>query len=120
MGQTLLIIDQDSADGERLAAPFRDRGWDVSTTAPDSGRTVELIAEARPLAAVFCLQCGDPSVIETLAADVLGDSRALRPLMVFVSDDPELVARVKTQIPVGVFVHEDELPWVLKHLAIKL
>lgn len=119
MGQALLVIDQDVADAERMAAPFADRGWDVHVAAPTADGTIEYIAEHRPLAAVFCMQCGDPAVIESLAQRVLGDTRELRPLMIFVGGSADDVARLKADIPVGVFVHEDELSWVLKHLAFK-
>lgn len=120
MHDLLYLAHAEPAEGERLAAPFAERGWDVRVTAPDAGEALELIATERPLAAVFCLDSGETALFENLARQVLQDARTLRPLMVFLGGEADEVARLKSEIPVGVFVREEELSWVLKHLAFKV
>ena len=119
MPETLFFVSDDSSELEELAAPYRDRGWGVEFASPSAGDAVDRIAETKPLAAVFCLDGACfPSTVK-LAQTVLTDPRRMRPLMVFLGGDPEQIARAKTEVSVGLFVTEAELPWVLKHLAFK-
>lgn len=119
MAQRLLVVHGDQAEAERLASPYRDRGWEVECVLPSDAETVDVIAETKPLAAVFCIGNGEAGVMTALAEQVLSDARTLRPLMVFLGGEPTDVPRLKTEVPFGVFVNEDELPWVLKHLAFR-
>lgn len=120
MGQTLLMVDHHSEHAEQVGAPFTALGWDVRFTDPGAEDTIDFIAESKPLAAVFCLDCGDPAAHGRLASRILDDARTLRPLMVFLGGRPDVIDALKSEVPVGVFVHEEELPWVIKHLVIKL
>lgn len=113
-----MFLHDEPATAERVGAPFSSKGWSVYTAGLDI-TTIDTVASLKPLAAVFCLEGCQASRAEELAAALIDDERLLRPLMVFVGGEPAHIASIKQRIPMGVFVYEDELPWVLKHLSIK-
>lgn len=119
MVDTLFFVHQDTQAAEQIAEQYKARGWEVSVCEPDASDALDRIAESRPVAAIFCLdgECADE--VRRLAEEVLGDSRLFRPLMVFVGGTPDDIAQARAMMPFGVFVREDELPWVLKRLAVK-
>lgn len=117
MSDTLVFVDGDHDHAEGLAATYRDKGWGVLTAPADSTRTIELIAEERPVAAVFCLDGPKAFDACSLAESILYDQRGIRPLMIFLGGSAEDAKAAKSMVPVGVFVKPDELPWVLKRLS---
>lgn len=119
MVDTLFFVHPDGIAAEEIAGRYRTRGWEVSVCAPDASDALDRIAQTRPVAAVFCLDGDCADDVRALAENVLGDSRLFRPLMVFVGGSPDDIAQARAMMPFGVFVSEDELPWVLKRLAIK-
>lgn len=119
MSDALFFFHEDLSEAERRGAPFRERGWSVHLAGIQADGVLDRIAEFKPLAAVFCMESCDADQLKQLATSVMDDARMLRPLMVFVGGSAEEAAALKQDVPYGVFVHEDELEWVLKHLAIK-
>jgi hypothetical protein len=117
MSETLVFVHCDQQQAETLAVPYRDRGWRALAAPADSTGTIELIAEERPLAAVFCLDGPKAFDACSLAESILYDQRGIRPLLIFVGGTPEDVETAKSMVPVGVLVKPDELPWVLKRLS---
>lgn len=119
MVDTLFFVHPDRQSAEQLAGSYRDNGWQVAICQPSAPDALDRIAESRPVAAIFCLDSDCSDAMRSLAEKVLGDARLLRPLMVFVGGSPDDVAQSRAMMPFGVFVRPDELPWVLKRLAIK-
>lgn len=119
MSETLFFVSDDDATVHELAEPYRERGWGVEYASPDADDTLDRMAAARPIAAVFCLDEQCYPATRELAHAVLTDPRRIRPLMVFLGGEPEQVAVAKAEVSVGLFVQPSELPWVLKHLAFK-
>lgn len=119
MVDTLFFVHADADAADRIAGYYRGQGWNVSTAVPAATDALDRIADSHPVAAVFCLdgECADD--VHSLAEHVLGDTRMSRPLMVFVGGSPVDVARARQNMPFGVFVRQDELPWVLKRLAVR-
>lgn len=118
MVDTLLFVHAEANSAEQLADEYRGRGWDVSATTPDAPDALDRVAEAAPVAAVFCLDGECAADVSAFAEKVLADQRIRRPLMVFVGGAEDDVGKVRASMPFGVFVRLDELPWVLKRLTI--
>jgi hypothetical protein len=112
-----LFVHDSRSDAEAFGAPYREEGWGVLAAAADSSQTIEMIAEERPSAAVFCLD--GPKALDacSLAEAVLYDQRGIRPLMIFVGGNEQDRAAAQSMVPIGVFVEADELPAVLSNLG---
>lgn len=117
MVDTLFFVDQDRDAAEEVADYFRERGWNVDCTQPAAPDALDRIAETSPVAAVFCLDGGCADDVLSLAEHVLSDERVPRPLMVFVDGSPTDITQARAAMPFGVFVHKDELAWVLRRLV---
>jgi hypothetical protein len=118
MPDALLFFHENASEATRFAEPYSET-WDVFIAEPND-EAIDFIAERKPLATMFCLNGGGHQSSVDFAKRVLADSRALRPLMVFIVETSDQSAEIKQEIPNGVFVHEAELTWVIKHLTIKL
>lgn len=118
MPDALFFFHEDPAEAERLGEPFRGR-WDVHWAEPDSA-ALDTIAQLQPMAVVFCLDRCHVEPPKRLARALMDDHRMARPLIVFITGSKDQAEAIKPEVPYGVFVHEDELPWVLKHLTAKM
>jgi hypothetical protein len=118
MTDTLVFLHDDPQHAERVAALYRESGWSAIAAGTDSSGALELIAENRPLAAVFCLDGARAFDACSLAEALLYDQRGIRPLMIFVGGSERDAQKARAMVPVGLFVRSDELPLVLDHLAL--
>lgn len=114
----LFFVGDDAGIRDDLARGFAERGWQTGhgTATLDS---VDLIVQTQPLACVFTLDGSETATLLELAENVAADERLERPLLVFSGGHADDVASVKAALPYAVFVHPDELGWVLKHLVPK-
>lgn len=120
MVDTLFFVHTSEQEPSEIAAAYQLRGWDIVAAEPTAINALERMALCNPVAAVFCLdgECG--SDILGFAEKALADKRTSSPLMVFVGGSADEVAAARLSAPYGIFVRPDELPWVLKRLAIKI
>lgn len=117
MVDTLFFVHSDERAAEELADTYRGRGWNVSVAAPDAADALQRLETAAPVAAVFCLDDDCAAEVNALAEKVVADPDIKQPLMVFVGGNPAAVEYARSLAPYGVFVRQDELPWVLKRLV---
>jgi hypothetical protein len=116
--ETLFFVDSDPLAAQGLAGEYQSRGFGVAFSAPDLGAVDQVVA-AQPVATIFALGGERAEEVCSIAESIACEPRAGRPLLVFVGGVPEIVGRAKAFAPLGVFVHPDELGWVLKRLTAK-
>ncbi len=119
MVDTLFFVHSNQEAADQFAEEYRSRGWDVASADATATDALDRVAEASPVAAVFCLEGDCAAEVNHLAESVMTDGRIHRPLLVFVGGEPEDIAAAHAAVPFGVFVRKDELPWVLRRLIAK-
>lgn len=117
MANALMFVCVDASDCAKLAEPFIRDGWETRTVAPDAPDALSQIEDEAPVATVFDLDSGHGEAIRAIASALVSDPNVARPLLVFVGGDAQTTVALKADVPFGVFVKQDELSWVLKHLV---
>ena len=119
MADTLIFVHPEECVVEELAAHYGALGWRVATCDPCAEEALDRAISADPVAAVFCLFGAGAHDVEQFAARLVNDVRFKRPMLVFVGGSADEVSAARDHAPYGVFVNDDELPWVLKRLVVK-
>lgn len=119
MVDTLFVVHPDEHDPDVITATYRLNGWDILVSAPTTVGAIEHMVRSAPIAAVFCLDAGGGTTMIPFAEQVLADDRMRHPIMVFVDGHEDEIALARSIAPYGIFVHRDELEWVLRRLVFK-
>lgn len=119
MADTLFFVHPDESDSRVIATDYRLSGWDIVVSAPATDGVLEHLVRSAPIAAVFCLDASYEPAMMPFAQQVMADDRTRRPIMVFVEGTEDQVALARSIAPYGIFVHRDELAWVLRRLVVK-
>ena len=120
MVDTLFFVHPDAQDPDQIPQLHQLRGWNIAATGPHAPDALECMAEAGPVAAIFCLDGDFSGDVRTFAEAVLADERLGHSLMVFTGGTAQDIADARAIAPYGIFVRPDELPWVVKRLTIKM
>lgn len=111
----LFLIHWNKPEVAKLAAPLRQAGWQVESEAEDGARAGKRIL-ANPPAAVVIYLTRLPSHGRETAHALRSAKAAKRIPVIFVDGAEDKVAKVRANVPDGIFTTSAKLPQVLARL----
>ena len=111
----LFLVHWNAAEAAELAAPFEQAGWQVESEAEDGARAGKRIL-ANPPAAVVIYLTRLPSHGRETAHTLRSAKAGKRIPVIFVDGAEDKVAKVRANVPDGIFTTSAKLPQVLARL----
>lgn len=116
MKGNLFLVHWNAEEAEKLAQPLRTTGWNVEIEAEDGRRAWSRVKDNPPDAIVVSLQrlpSHGRETARTIRSTTVGRGLPI----VFVGGPEEKLAKVRQQVPDGIFVDPDELLSTLEEIT---